>query len=65
MVKTARQYADALDLILGDHFPTCPRCGNLCGRLARVCVDCGCRLYELPTQPTDLSTDEHRDTLAG
>lgn len=27
-------------------YPSCPHCGNLCGRLARVCADCGAFLYE-------------------
>jgi hypothetical protein len=30
---------------IGDHYPTCPRCGSLCGVLAEVCADCGERLY--------------------
>lgn len=29
-----------------DHSPSCPQCGNLCGRLARICADCGAFLYE-------------------
>jgi hypothetical protein len=27
-----------------DHYPACPRCGDLCGVLATVCVGCGTRL---------------------
>lgn len=38
--------ARRLDHWLPDHFPSCPRCGNLCGRLARVCAGCGTRLHE-------------------
>jgi len=30
---------------LPDSFPTCPQCGNLCGKLARLCADCGAFLY--------------------
>ena len=30
--------------VTDDNFPACPRCGNLCGRLAIVCADCGARL---------------------
>jgi hypothetical protein len=33
------------------NYPTCPHCGEVCGRLARVCADCGAYLYE-PT-PSD------------
>lgn len=29
---------------MSDHYPTCPRCGDLCGKLARICVSCGARL---------------------
>lgn len=32
-------------------YPVCPSCGEQCGRLARICVDCGAYLYE-PT-PSD------------
>jgi hypothetical protein len=31
---------------MGVNYPTCPHCGNLCGRLARLCSDCGAFLYE-------------------
>jgi predicted amidophosphoribosyltransferase len=34
------------DGIAPDHYPTCPHCGNLCGKLARVCYDCGAHLYD-------------------
>lgn len=27
------------------HYPACPSCGNLCGRLAQVCADCGALLF--------------------
>ena len=27
-------------------YPVCPDCGNLCGRLARLCHDCGAYLFE-------------------
>lgn len=26
-------------------FPECPHCGNLCGRLAQRCYQCGTKLY--------------------
>lgn len=35
-----------LNAVLPDHLPSCPRCGSLCGRLARLCADCGMGLYE-------------------
>ncbi len=46
------------EAVTGDHFPACPRCGDLCGRLAQVCAECGTRLYdaEFSTDPTGLST---------
>lgn len=27
-------------------YPVCPHCGELCGRLARICADCGALLVE-------------------
>jgi hypothetical protein len=36
---------------------TCPHCGNLCGRLARVCADCAGYLYE-PTETDRLERQE-------
>jgi len=47
----ARALADATDALQPDHFPACPNCGNLCGKLARICVDCGWRLYEEGVDP--------------
>jgi hypothetical protein len=35
----------ATDRNAPDHLPACPRCGNLCGVMAVICVDCGSRLY--------------------
>lgn len=48
MPRNAALDAAASDRIQPDHYPACPRCGNLCGVLARVCVDCGARLYPEP-----------------
>lgn len=45
MTDTAASRQRANDLNALDHFPTCPHCGNLCGRLATKCADCGCALY--------------------
>jgi len=36
--------AHARESVTPDHFPTCPRCGELCGKLAIICADCGARL---------------------
>lgn len=36
------------NMIALDHFPVCGGCGDLCGKLARVCFGCGRALY-----PTD------------
>ena len=33
------------DLLAPDRYPTCPACGNLCGKLARICADCGAQLF--------------------
>lgn len=44
----AARRAERRNGVSPDHFPTCPRCGNLCGRLAVICADCGARL-----KPTD------------
>ncbi len=38
------RHADT-DRHLLDHFPVCPHCGELCGRLAEVCSACGSRLF--------------------
>jgi len=38
-------------------YPICPGCGSLCGRLARICADCGAFLYE----PTREDRDERRE----
>lgn len=38
---------------MSDHYPTCPRCGNLCGRLAARCADCHAKLYELDSHAAD------------
>jgi predicted amidophosphoribosyltransferase len=37
---------DAMNRRSPDSFPCCPHCGNLCGKLARLCADCGSFLYE-------------------
>lgn len=34
------------DLATQDHWPACPRCGDLCEPGSVVCVECGCRLVE-------------------
>lgn len=52
------------DLAEPDHYPTCPICGNLCGRLARVCVDCGARLYEPGAEPVDAEHRAHIESHA-
>jgi hypothetical protein len=44
--RDAEQMKRALDHVLPDHEPTCPRCGDLCPRLARICAGCGAQLYE-------------------
>jgi predicted amidophosphoribosyltransferase len=46
---TRRELAHEHDSWLPDHLPTCPHCGNLCGKLAQVCYDCGARLYDTHT----------------
>jgi ribosomal protein L32 len=33
--------------VTSDHYPSCPRCGNICGVAATKCWECGARL--LPT----------------
>ena len=45
-MSNARTDHAAADLAMRDHFPTCPRCGDLCGRMAYRCSDCGAKLYE-------------------
>lgn len=45
MSDTADRRAARSDAYALDHFPTCPHCGNLCGRLASKCADCGAQLY--------------------
>lgn len=42
--ETARIAADRHDGVAPDHYPVCTGCGNLCGVLAQICVDCGTRL---------------------
>jgi hypothetical protein len=39
-----------------DHYPACPRCGNICGVCATKCADCGARL--LPTMGDNLLAGE-------
>ena len=51
MPQNAALDAAASDRIQPDHYPACPRCGNLCGVLARICVDCGARLYTETAAP--------------
>lgn len=48
MPRNAALDAAASDRIQPDHYPACPRCGNLCGVLAVICADCGARLYLEP-----------------
>lgn len=43
---TASYKYRAHEAVTADSMPACPRCGNLCGRLARICVDCGAKLYD-------------------
>lgn len=38
--------AKGWDAVTPDQFPSCPHCGNLCGKLARVCYDCGAHLFD-------------------
>lgn len=42
--ETAAWRQEAADRGTDDHYPSCPYCGNLCGLLAVICVDCGTRL---------------------
>lgn len=44
MTENAATRAQQSDRYGIDLYPSCPRCGNLCGRLAVVCADCGARL---------------------
>lgn len=46
MGYTAADYALRADLDAPDHFPTCPRCGDLLEPDALVCVECGTRTME-------------------
>lgn len=34
------------DRISPDHYPECPKCHDICGRLARVCASCGTALFD-------------------
>lgn len=45
MTTTAAGRAAQDNGLAPDHFPACPHCGNLCGKLARLCADCGAFLY--------------------
>jgi tRNA(Ile2) C34 agmatinyltransferase TiaS len=57
------KYQARWDNLLPDHFPSCPRCGNLCGRLAVRCADCGARLFEPDAAPLGeaLTADKERE----
>lgn len=53
------------DVTTGDHYPTCPRCGDLCGVLAAICVNCGCRLRlsDVESRAMQPNAAEHREDL--
>ncbi len=53
----AARKARAADLATCDHFPSCPHCGEACGRLARVCADCGSFLYEPTPEDRNMKRD--------
>jgi hypothetical protein len=53
VTETAGIRARRDDLGALDHYPTCPRCGDLCGRLARICVECGAELFASPVDLAD------------
>ena len=36
--------ARAHEAVTGDHYPVCPKCGDLCGVHAQLCITCGTRL---------------------
>ena len=57
--KISRQ----LERATPDHLPTCPHCGNLCGRLATKCADCGCALYP-PHVTLQLATEVGSASMA-
>lgn len=58
MTETARTRQRANDALSLDRFPSCPHCGNLCGKLARVCYDCGAHLFQ------DVTNDGRRRLTA-
>ena len=45
MSDTAARRAHRADFYALDGYPTCPRCFNICGRLASKCADCGAELF--------------------
>ena len=66
----AEQTARSLDAMAPDHYPTCPNCGDLCGMLAVICVECGARLYEpgfaiMPPDPLESLPMQAAETFQG
>jgi ribosomal protein L32 len=54
---SAANRAKRHDHVMPDHYPVCPSCGNLCGRLARICADCGVSLMATPGDLRDAAAN--------
>jgi predicted amidophosphoribosyltransferase len=64
-VSYSERAAHDAGLVEPDHYPTCPRCGNLCGRLAVICADCGARLKPTPEDLKILREHGHTEGAGG
>jgi hypothetical protein len=61
---TSRGDSHSTDALSLDRYPSCPQCGNICGRLARLCADCGAFLYEPDLTDHVLRDKLHRDSAS-